>query len=48
MARAPNTAPLACFAGHVPRTLADVTNWLREARNDGTARKTMRGVSMCI
>eukprot|EP00966_Prymnesium_polylepis_P134883 3117353-Prymnesium_polylepis.1 len=48
MARSPNTAPLAGFAGHVSRTAAGATNWLREANYDENEQKIVRGVSMCI
>eukprot|EP00962_Isochrysis_galbana_P055279 scaffold27005_cov132-Isochrysis_galbana.AAC.3 len=48
MAHSPNTAPLAGFAGHVLRTAAGATNWLREANYNENAQKIVRGVSMCI
>lgn len=48
MARSPNTAPLAGFAGHVSRTAAGATNWLREANYDEKEQKIVRGVSICI
>lgn len=46
MTRSPNTAPLAGFAGHVSRTAAGATNWLREANYDEKAQKIVRGVPM--
>ena len=48
MARAPIAASLAGFAGHVLRTAAGVIKWLREARNDAEAWKSMRGLSFSI
>eukprot|EP00962_Isochrysis_galbana_P006377 scaffold1723_cov104-Isochrysis_galbana.AAC.12 len=43
MARWPNTAPLAGFAGHVSRTAAGATNWLREVNYHEKEQKIVRG-----
>jgi len=48
MALSRNTALLAGFAGHISRTAAGATNWLREANYDVKEQKNVRGVSMYI
>eukprot|EP00962_Isochrysis_galbana_P015745 scaffold4502_cov119-Isochrysis_galbana.AAC.18 len=48
MTPSPNTALLAGFAGHVSRTAAGATIWLREANYDEKEQKNVRGVSMYI